>query len=162
MHKIPVERWHVGYVHCWPDDSLTTGRHVDGVDVEGLQGVFDQAHVHQGLLGQELLVLDQARVLQLCTIQHTHMGHQSLFWTRLLSFNSVQYNTCMGHQSYGPCLGSGPGLCPSTLYNTTHTWDTNHMGLVWGNLGLLHVPKVSSQGQEFPPKLEIPLEGTFQ
>lgn len=45
-------------LHCWTNHRLAIGADVDGVNVQGLQSELDQADVDQGLLGQELLVLN--------------------------------------------------------------------------------------------------------
>lgn len=45
-------------LHSWTNHRLAVGPDVDGVNVQGLQSKLDQADVDQGLLGQELLVLN--------------------------------------------------------------------------------------------------------
>lgn len=53
-----IKKTQINPLHCWTNHRLAIGADVDGVNVQGLQSELDQADVDQGLLGQELLVLN--------------------------------------------------------------------------------------------------------
>lgn len=45
-----------------PDDRLTSGGHIDRVDVQGLESVFDKSYKHQGFFRLKLLVLNEGGI----------------------------------------------------------------------------------------------------